>query len=206
MKRRARTAGFTLIELLVAMFITAILFTIGYGAINQAIRNREVIAEKQERLLALQRTMRLLVQDLTQVAPRPVREQNGATQPALMTDTRNTYLVALTRGGWANPAGIVPRSELQRVRYVLEDDTLYRESFRVLDPTLNTKPSRRKLIDAVTSVRFRFMNEARAWQDTWPPLSNPPSPQDLRVRPIAVEVAIEFEDWGRIVRLIEVAG
>jgi len=31
-------------------------------------------------------------------------------------------------------------------------------------------------------------------------------PDSLRARPIAVEVTIEFKDWGRIRRLIEVAG
>ena len=34
--RAERQAGFTLIELLVAIFITAILFAMGYGALSQA--------------------------------------------------------------------------------------------------------------------------------------------------------------------------
>ena len=34
-----RNRGFTLLELLVAMFIAAIMFAIGYGAINQAAIN-----------------------------------------------------------------------------------------------------------------------------------------------------------------------
>jgi general secretion pathway protein J len=204
----ARQRGFTLIELLVAMFVTAIMFTIGYGAINQAITNRDGLSARQERLLQLQRSMRLFSQDFTQLAPRPVREQNGLWQPALEADARKPSLVSLTRGGWANPAG-VQRAMLQRVRYVLEERTLWRESFDVLDATLDARPKRRRMLDRVTTVRLRYMDEARAWHEQWPPLSQgsgAPSQAELRKRPIAVEVSIELEDWGTVLRLIEVAG
>jgi hypothetical protein len=52
------------------------------------------------------------------------------------------------------------------------------------------------------------MNDGRNWQDSWPPpsLSNPPGEQWMRWRPIAVEVTLELEDWGRLTRLVEVPG
>jgi hypothetical protein len=31
-------------------------------------------------------------------------------------------------------------------------------------------------------------------------------PESLWTRPVAVEIIVEFKDWGRIRRLIEVAG
>ena len=37
--------GFTLIELLVALFISAVIFAIGYGALQQALANRGAILE-----------------------------------------------------------------------------------------------------------------------------------------------------------------
>ena len=67
-----RPRGFTLIELAVAIFITAVLFAIGYGAVNQAVNNREALEERQERLLAVQTTMRVLGQDIGQLALRPL--------------------------------------------------------------------------------------------------------------------------------------
>jgi prepilin-type N-terminal cleavage/methylation domain-containing protein len=36
-----RGRGFTLIELLVALFIAALMFAMGYGAIHQALTSRE---------------------------------------------------------------------------------------------------------------------------------------------------------------------
>ena len=77
MKPRAAQCGFTLIELMVAVFITAILLSMGYGAVNQALASHEALNTRQERLLAVQTAMRLLSQDFTQLAPRPVRQPIG---------------------------------------------------------------------------------------------------------------------------------
>ncbi len=61
---RIRNRGFTLLELLVAMFIAAIMFAIGYGAINQAVNNHEALKEQQARLTELQTAVRVMEQEL----------------------------------------------------------------------------------------------------------------------------------------------
>jgi prepilin-type N-terminal cleavage/methylation domain-containing protein len=50
MKQHCAIGGFTLIELMVAIFITAILLSMGYGAVNQALGNRDALNTRQERL------------------------------------------------------------------------------------------------------------------------------------------------------------
>lgn len=203
-----RSAGFTLVELLVAMFITAIVFSLGYGAINQAVSNRAVIEQNQDRLIAVQGAIRTMVQDFTQLAPRPVRNPLGdGYQPAIFADARTAALVTFTRAGWTNPAGI-QRAALQRVRYVLADKQLKREYWSELDATLEPAPRSRVVLDKVKSVKLRFMDDGRNWRDQWPPatLTVAPTPRDLRWRPIAVEVTLELEDWGTLTRLVEVAG
>jgi general secretion pathway protein J len=202
-----RPAGFTLVELLVALFITAIIFSMGYGAINQALNGREAMKSSQERLNKVQSAMRILVQDFSQVAPRPVREPVGdGWQPALRAQQQAQELVVFTRAGWANPAGI-QRPALQRVAYSLDTATgiLRRIYWPVLDSPLSNEPRRRDLLDKVKSVTFRYMDDARTWRDVWPPQIDPSHPdKSLRARPVAVEVTLELEDWGRIVRIIEV--
>ncbi len=122
-----KRGGFTLVELLVALFITAILFAIGYGAINQALKNRDRVQQSQDRLVALQRTIRTMVQDFAQTAPRPVRDGLGSGYvAALASGGSGGVLVTLTRAGWSNPAG-VQRPSLQRVRYSLVDGHLRRD-------------------------------------------------------------------------------
>ena len=59
------------------------------------------------------------------------------------------------------------------------------------------------------SVTFRYMDVSRTWQTQWPPTSVAGATAQLstlRIRPIAVEVTLETEDWGKLVRIIEVAG
>jgi general secretion pathway protein J len=126
---------------------------------------------------------------------------NGGTLP----------LVTFTRGGWTNPAGL-PRSELQRVSYSIENGALMRSYTTELDSTLAVVPIKRKLIDRVKRFGLRFMDAGHQWQTQWPALTvgGSQSQQDmtvlLRYRPVAVEVVIELEDWGVVVRHIEVPG
>ena len=201
-----RQRGFTLIELAVAVFITAILFAIGYGAVNQAVKNRDALEQQQERLLVVQSAMRVIAQDVNQLALRPIRDPSGNDWlPVLSAKGDTRRLLELTRGGWANPAG-VQRPALQRVVYVLEDNKLRREYWPVLDPLLSTEPIRREVFKGVKSVVFRYMDITRNWRDTWPPASAVAgnAQLNLRLRPIAVEVTIEFEDFGKVKRIFEV--
>jgi general secretion pathway protein J len=116
-------------------------------------------------------------------------------------------LLSFTRGGWTNPAGL-PRSELQRVSYVLENGALIREYQVELDATPNDPMVRKLLIDHVKNLSVRFMDGGGNWRSDWPPntLGGGPTNESLRVRPVAVEVSLELEDWGVLVRHIEVAG
>lgn len=203
-----RQRGFTLVEIMVAVMIAAILAVMAFEAMQQAINNRERVRASADRLQALQFAMRSFVQDFSQLAPRPVREPLGeGFQPALTGTTGTVPQVAFTRGGWMNPVG-VERSTLQRVRYVLRDGKLFREYWTALDATLDPPPVSRELLDHVRTFRMRYMNDGRTWQDSWPPAtaSGTRTERELRWRPIAVEVTIELEDWGKLTRLIEVAG
>ena len=203
---RLRAGGFTLIELLVALFITAVIFAMGYGAINQALQDRESLEVRQDRLTAVQKAIGILTRDFTQLAPRPVREAIGdGWQPCISAEGEANLLVQFTRAGWANPAGI-QRPTLQRVAYLLEDGKLRRQHWTVLDATLASRVVQRDLLDGVEAVTLRFMDGGRRWRTDWP-IPQPNDPETtLRMRPLAVEVTLELEDWGTLVRLIEVGG
>jgi general secretion pathway protein J len=210
MSRRAR--GFTLLELLVALFIAALMFAMGYGAIQQGLNSHETLKAQQAHLLELQTAVRLLEQDFAQLAPRPVRQAVGSepAQPALQGGLPGTQpIVALTRDGWANPAGL-QRPGLQRVAYFLENGTLRREYWNVLDPTLASTIARRELLKHVKTFSIRYLDVNRQWQEQWPPATSTVMIGSslelmLRERPLAVEITLDTEDWGKIVRIIEIA-
>jgi general secretion pathway protein J len=203
-----KSRGFTLIELMVAILILAIMATMAYGAIQNAVNNREVLQGNEKRLLEVQTTMRVMAQDFVQLVPRPVRQPVGdGWLPALSGQAEGTPIVTFTRGGWANPAGI-QRPTLQRVAYVFENNTLRREHWAVLDATLASQTVKRELVKQLRSVQFRYMDAGRQWREVWPvpgvPVPGALPGEDLS-RPIAIEVTLELEDWGKIVRIFEVA-
>lgn len=113
-------------------------------------------------------------------------------------------IVDLTRAGWSNTAG-QQRSTLQRVSYGLVDDVLKRSYQVNLDTVQGSKPVVQDLFTGVKAIQLRYLDSNQTWQSQWPPptLARPDS---LWTRPVAVELIIEFKDWGRIRRLIEVAG
>jgi len=113
-------------------------------------------------------------------------------------------LADLTRGGWSNTAG-QQRGTLQRVSYTLVGDTLKRSYTTSLDIVQGTKPVVQDLFAKVKTIQFRYLDANQAWQNTWPPASIPLT-EGYAIRPVAVEVTVEFTDWGKIRRLIEVAG
>jgi general secretion pathway protein J len=113
-------------------------------------------------------------------------------------------LAELTRAGWSNTAG-QQRSTLQRVSYSLVDDVLKRSYTTALDTVLATQPQIQDLFSGVKTVQLRYLDGNQTWQTQWPP-PNLPLNEGLWVRPVAVEITIEFKDWGRVQRVIEVAG
>jgi general secretion pathway protein J len=197
--------GFTLLELLVAIAIFAFVGAMALGGYTQLQRQSEYAMQRLDRTTAVQRAMQALTQDLMQVEPRPIREPIGdAWVPALLGTDSAEYRVQFTRAGWTNGAGL-PRATLQRVGYRVDQDGLWRDHWPVLDRTLSNPPVRRRLLDAVRNVRFRYMTPNREWVERWPSAQQPDG-SGLRQRPIAVEVVLELEDWGEIRRVVEVPG
>jgi general secretion pathway protein J len=204
MMRRPTQNGFTLIEVLVAMFIFAILSALAYGTLSQTLLSAEILSDRMDRLQALQRTMRMLTDDMYQLTPRPVRDELGDNfGPALDTGFQSGFAIELTRSGWNNPM-VLPRSTLQRAAYRIEDEELIRYHWTVLDRTLSNEPVSVALLDGVESIQFRFFLADGEFTDQWPPLSQA-GPANVRLRPRAVEIILRLVDEGEITRLVEVA-
>lgn len=252
-KSRRSAAGFTLIEVLVALLILGIMSALGYGTYRAARISAERTEESLKRTREIEFGMRMMVQDIAETAPRPVRDIMGQTRVAAMlgtsgfgtltpipssiggtgsssssnsssssgmsftsmsfnsgsglgthTNSSAAPILDLTRTGWSNTAG-QQRSTLQRVSYGLVDDVLKRSYQVHLDNVQGTTPVVQDLFTGVKAIQMRYLDSNQAWQTQWPPPGLPQA-EGLSSRPVAVELIIEFKDWGRIRRLIEVAG
>ncbi len=186
LRHRHRARGFTLIEMLVAVAIFAVMAALAYAGLDAVLRQRGVLEQHYRELHALQRAYQVMQRDFSQAAPRGVRDELGGPLPALRGDPSGR-VVALTRAGYPNPAG-VRRSQLLRVRYALQDHKLERVQFPVLDRAPVPAPAPDVLLRGVRSLELRYLGDRGDWRLSWPP----PGGQ-ATVLPRAVEITLRVD-------------
>ena len=195
---RALGAGFTLIELLVAMAIFGILALLAYGGLSGMLSTRAMVDERADALRELQIAYRTLERDLEQLVPREIRDEFGQPRPALIAGSEIGAALELTRGGWRNPAEQA-RSTLQRVAYVVEDETLMRATWPILDRPPNATPQQQALLAGVSEARMRFLDPANVWQESWPPPGQIVTGAPVALPPPrAAEMVLTTERWGEL--------
>ena len=106
---RWSNAGFTLLELLVALAVFSIMGAAAYSGLDSVLQTRAAVADQSERLGEVQMAFALLERDIEQIIARPIRDDFGQQQAALIGDNTGTVLLRFTRAGWDNPS---PRSKL----------------------------------------------------------------------------------------------
>lgn len=200
--KRNYVSGFTLIELLAAMAIFSLLAVIMYGGTQWIMFEREIILQRQAQLRDLQRTVRYLNDDLSQLQNRQIRDELGrGMMPALIAEPGQDYALELSRDGWRNPAQ-TRRGTMQRVRYRFDEDVLVREYWPVMDRILGMESRELELLTDLESFELEFLDDAGEWQSLWPPVSAA-SDTDAGL-PLAVRYRLETPTFGMIERLVEI--
>lgn len=142
-------------------------------------------------------------------SPSPGMTFNSGSSFGSTTDPNAQSMVDLTRAGWSNTAG-QQRGTLQRVSYALVGEVLKRSYQINLDTVQGNKPVVQDLLTGVKGVQLRYLDSNQAWQNQWPETTTiqggSNATADLQTRPAAVEIIVQFKDWGPIRRVIEVSG
>ncbi|MYD99458.1 MAG: type II secretion system protein GspJ [Gammaproteobacteria bacterium] len=191
-----RVGGFTLVEILTALAIFGVIGVLATRIVAGMIELGGATREHAEGLADLQRAMGIIERDIEQFTDRPIRDELGDPLPGVIVT--GVSLLELTRMGWQNPLR-APRSELQRVAYVLRDDKLVRLYWAVLDRAPDTRPVAQLLLDGVADARFAVFDEFGEKHGHWP---LPPDSEDTdELRLAAVEMHLQLESHGLMHRL-----
>jgi general secretion pathway protein J len=113
-------------------------------------------------LAEVQRSMQILQRDVLQLSRRGIRDQLGDPVEPLLIGADG--MIEFTRFGWRNPLNR-PRSELQRVGYVVQDDTLFRAYWMVLDRAPDTEPQLQEMLQGVEQIEFFALDVSPSGED-----------------------------------------
>jgi general secretion pathway protein J len=188
-----KSRGFTLLEILVAIAIFSIMAVFAYSTLQQVLSTNQHLQKQADELAELQFLFGRFLEDVSQLTQRPIRDEFGATEPALIGSSQ---ILKLTRSGWENPLES-KRSNLQRVEWILEGKTLYRQYWTVLDRTRFNQPIKTALLKEVENLEFRYLDSNNAWQKEFPP--KPPVQTTIK----AVEISFYLKNWGKLNRIVE---
>lgn len=191
-----KVRGFTLLELMIAMAVFAVLVMLSYSSISLLLDSNRNNSGRQAELQQLQKALLFVERDLHQLTDRAVSTEYGEVMHAFYTPTDAGVLLELTRGGnpdmaWELRTSGQMRSTLQRVRYVLEDGKLLRQSWNLLDHLETDPPVSVILLEHVKSLKLRFKGEKPDWAEVW---------EDAGL-PQAVELTLDHENLGEIKRI-----
>ena len=194
--------GFTLIELIVAIAVLAVMGTAGYAGWFNVTRIADATEASLSRYDSMERAFYWLQEDFEQIVDRDVIDELGGSRRSLEVSQAGEYVIQVTRGGWTNPAllQMPPRSDLQRVAYIVDDQSrLLRRYWYHVDRFDTTAFQERMVLDNVNALTFRFFDGIGEWHTTWPPETN--TEEENNLMPTAVEATVDVEGVGLVNRL-----
>ncbi len=197
-----QSRGFTLMEMLIAMGVFAVLGVLSTQLLQNMIRSQSSVSERADRLSDTQRALQIIQRDIMQLAQqRPVRDEFGDPLPAISISDR--YPISLTRKGWRNPL-TMPRSDLQRVAYAIEDEALVRYYWLVLDRAEDTMPMRQVMLEDVYLLEFSAIDVSGESHSFWPLMAE--QAMDPEADLAAVSMRLDVPPFGELVRVWDVPG
>ena len=191
-----KARGFTLMEIIVVLAIFALIGVISGRIISGVLDNQRLLADRGDRLAEVQLAMKILQRDVMQLNARRIRDQLGDSTEPLMIGADG--MMEFTRAGWRNPLQ-QPRSELQRVGYIVQDDDLYRAYWSVLDRPPDAEPHLQKLLSGVKQIEFFALDVSGNEHSFWPLLGDYATDPNAALAGIIMR--LEIEPFGVVERV-----
>lgn len=187
--------GFTLVEMLVALFIFALLSSAGVAMMRFTVTSQTAVRAHTDRTAEFQALRAILRSDLSQAAPRRVRDEAGRPVREAFYGGEPEVLLRLVRRGWENPDAAA-RASIQAVEYRLDEGRLIRRSRAAADGGPWAEPQ--VLAQGVSAAEVAFLHRGQ-WIAALPGGPLEPLPQ-------AVRFDLTLDGVGQVSQLFLVSG
>lgn len=188
--------GFTLIEVLIAIAIFSTLSLAAYQILQGVLRSGEISRVHDQRLIEIQRGMLLIERDFVQMVARASRSTGveSANLKALYTGKgvldSDYEGIEFNRLGWTNPLNLLPRSNVVRVGYRVQEEQLQRVYFLYPDAVSGEKPEQQIIFNNIENLTFRYWS--KGWKTTW---------TKSKEIPEGIEITIVSKHYGELKRV-----
>jgi len=199
-RRIAKSQGFTLVEILVAIAIFAMLSFAAYQILQGVLRSGEISREHDQNLKEIQRGMLLIERDFVQMVARTSRIEGTDDEDLQVLYVGDEVLdseyegIEFNRLGWFNPLNLLPRSNVLRVGYRVQDSQLQRLYYLHPDTISGEEPEQQVILNDIEGLSFRF------WDDTWVT-----SWSSTSALPTGIEITINSKHYGELRRVFVLA-
>ncbi len=166
--RNTSESGVTLVETLIALFVIALMASAGAVMTTQSLTGARAVETRGDKAAELSTALSMISADLGALMVRPSQDANQSEPAYLFQGYAPRYdgrIMVFVRNGWPNP-NEEPRSDLQRVEYLLENGSLIRRSWAAADPAQSTQTVDLVLLGGVETLEVRF-GRGDTWQSEW---------------------------------------
>ena len=194
--KKQKNNGFTLIEILIAIAIFAMLSLAAYQILQGVLRSGEISKSHDTRLIEIQRGMLLIERDFLQMVARSSRSNGVETKNLKVLYSGKGVLdseyegIEFNRLGWTNPLNLLPRSNIVRVGYRVQNNQLQRLYFLYPDLVSGAEPEQQIILSDIDGLTFRYWN--KGWETTWNKSKEIPS---------GIEMTIISKNYGELRRV-----
>ena len=218
--------GFTLIEVLVSTLIVGFIFSVIFYSVSALNLNLSFTKMRNDNQHVVLKSLSIIEQDLSSIFNRPVRDELGEYETALMLKNYDYTELLFTRSLYDD---VQEHTKLVRITYTFDDDRYERRLWNVIDRVQGSKYQTHYFDRQINKIRILASDDEGQWQEYWPIglsvnignesiekakrnisrddilqyqlLTTPSSITKINL-PTAFKVIIEHEELGRFERVI----
>jgi len=168
--------GFTLVELLIAIFIFTIISIIALSSYMTAIKSKDKVVATIDNLTEVQTAYVIMKRDIAQIVNRSILTQRGISSPAVTSGVEHqsakkswgSNTIEFTRMGNKPLLSSVQKvSNLVRIAYYFDGNTLRRINFRELDQTKGELIDSKEIMKDISDFRIKFIDVFGSEVSSW---------------------------------------